>query len=72
MTDIVERLRRQEHKTPQDAMTSYDAADEIERLRKAMQDAIKEANQPSYGDPFDALDYCYDAISILKNALEGK
>jgi len=49
-----------------------EAADEIERLRKAMQNAIKEAEQPSYGDPFTALDYYYDAICILKKALEGK
>jgi hypothetical protein len=45
---------------------------ENDRLRKAMQNAIKEAEQPSYGDPFTAMDYYYDAICILEKALEGK
>jgi hypothetical protein len=45
---------------------------ENERLRKAIQDAIKEADEPSSDDPFDVIYQYGVAIHIIKKALEGK
>ena len=52
------------------------AADRIEALEaklakavKAMQEAIKLADMPHYGDREDALDNCFDAIDLLRNTL---
>ena len=36
---------------------------------KAMQEAIKLADMPHYGDREDALDNCFDAIVLLRTAL---
>jgi hypothetical protein len=36
---------------------------------KAMQEAIKLADMPHYGDREDALDNCFDAIDLLRNTL---
>lgn len=54
------------------AVTMEKQRAEIERLREAMSNAIKEAEKPCYGDLSSALDYCVDGIDILRRALEGK
>ena len=42
---------------------------EIERLKAAMYEAIRLAEQPHYGDRGDALDHCFEAIDVLRTTL---
>ena len=55
---------------------ALEAADRIEELEaklakavQAMQEAIKLADMPHYGDREDALDNCFDAIVLLRTTL---
>jgi hypothetical protein len=72
MTDLIERLREYHDNFDGRDTTLEDAIAEIERLRKAMSDAIREASQPHYGEKYIQIDNYDDAILILEKALEGK
>ena len=65
--DLVKRLR--EEFVDFDDLT--DAADRIEQLEVAIRNAITLAEQPHYGDRDTALDHCFDAIDVLRDALTG-
>jgi len=76
--DLVKRLRNAATKRDGfDAVyLSTEASDRIEELEaklakavKAMQEAIKLADMPHYGDREDALDNCFDAIDLLRTTL---
>ena len=75
--DLVKRLRDWEMWDEGDINdTREEAADRIEELEaklakavQAMQEAIKLADMPHYGDREDALDNCFDAIVLLRTTL---
>ena len=82
--DLVKRLRkRQEFEfidgykriewEDDDALEAADRIEELEaKLAKAvqaMQEAIKLADMPHYGDREDALDNCFDAIDLLRTTI---
>ena len=82
--DLVKRLRkRQEFEfidgykriewEDDDALEAADRIEELEaKLAKAVQDmqeAIKLADMPHYGDREDALDNCFDAIDLLRTTI---
>ena len=72
MSDIIERLREYHDNFDGRDTTLEDAIAEIDRLRKAMSDAIREASQPHYGEKYIQIDNYDAAILILEKALEGK
>ena len=82
--DLVKRLRKRQEfefidgykRIEWEDDDALEAADRIEALEaklakavKAMQEAIKLADMPHYGDREDALDNCFDAIDLLRNTL---
>jgi thioredoxin-like negative regulator of GroEL len=76
--DLVKRLRNAATKRDGfDAVyLSPEAADRIEALEtklakavEAIQEAIKLAEMPHYGDREAALDNCFDAINLLRAAV---
>jgi len=74
--DLVKQLRYLGDHGSYEPDMHHTAADRIETLEgklakavKAMQEAIKLADMPHYGDREDALDNCFDAIVLLRTAL---
>lgn len=74
MTELIDRLRHCSMNCDDEYIRELcgKSASEIERLRKAMSDAIREASQPHYGEKYIQIDNYDDAILILEKALEGK
>ena len=82
--DLVKRLRKRKEfefidgykRIEWEDNDALEAADRIEELEaklakavEAMQEAIKLADMPHYGDREDALDNCFDAIDLLRTTL---
>ena len=77
MSDNLVKRLREYGDDPQDvslgewAEWSHKCADRIEELEAAIRNAITLAEQPHYGDRDTALDHCFDAIDVLRDALTG-
>jgi len=74
--DLVKQLRYLGDHASYEPDMHHTAADRIEALEaklakavEAMQEAIKLADMPHYGDREDALDNCFDAIDLLRTTL---
>ena len=74
--DLVKRMRECPYGSRKTTKLLVEAADRIEALEaklakavEAMQEAIKLADLPHYGDREAALDNCFDAIDLLRAAV---